>query len=201
MSNFLFEDIHHIIFVQFRMFRQEGFYPVCMFFQSFVGTDVFLLDDIICQILKLCFQSCRQDCQTHNFDQTDVFFFDVMFLCMRMIYAKRILICRQVVSQSQIQFKHIADFSCDRCDRVMWLSICLSKDVCIGVGIASPCTKYMVSQIDQTFLVFAANTQYGQRPFYDAGFHILVSRDLNVFLDRCFCHCKLVIAALIVVMA
>ena len=87
------------------------------------------------------------------------------------------------------------------CDRVMWLSICLSKDVCIGVGIASPCTKYMVSQIDQTFLVFAANTQYGQRPFYDAGFHILVSRDLNVFLDRCFCHCKLVIAALIVVMA
>ena len=42
MSNSSLEDIHHIISLfSSGCFWQEGFYPVRMFFQSFVGTDVF----------------------------------------------------------------------------------------------------------------------------------------------------------------
>ena len=41
---------------------------------------------------KLAFQTSRQYGKTHNFDESYVFFFDVMFVCMRMKNAQRILL-------------------------------------------------------------------------------------------------------------
>ena len=113
-------------------------------------------------------------------------FLNVMILCMRMIYTKRIFLCCDVVSQSQIQFKHIACFTCDRCDRVVRFFVCLCKNKCSFISISSPYFQYMSCQIDQTRRIFVADTKYGKRPFDNAGFHIFKSRNRHMLLNRSF---------------
>ena len=45
--------------------------------------------------------------------------------------------------------------------------------------------RYMCCQINQSRLVFATDTQYGKRPFYNAGFHIFVSWDRHMLFNLC----------------
>ena len=59
--------------------------------------------DRLRQIGKLLFQSGREHRQTHDLDQTDIFFLDVMQLRVRMVNTKRILIRRDVIAEHQIQ--------------------------------------------------------------------------------------------------
>ena len=62
----------------------------------------------------------------------------MMQFCMWMIDTQRMLLGRDVVAQYQIQFKIISTSACNRCDRIVWLSVCLGIDECILIGIASP---------------------------------------------------------------
>ena len=90
-----------------------------MLFQGLICTDILTIYDRIRKGFHLPFQTGRKYSKTHDFDQTDIFLFDMVQLGMRMINPKRMFLCRNVIAQSQIQFKHITAFSGDRCDRIM----------------------------------------------------------------------------------
>ena len=94
-----------VVLVYLIIFRQKFLYPVRMLRKRLIRADVLSFSRIGgLQRCHLIFQTCRQYGKTHNLDQTDIFFFDMMQLCMRMIYAKRMLLGRDVVAQHQIQF-------------------------------------------------------------------------------------------------
>ena len=190
-----------IIFVDILIFRQEFCCPCSMLLNLFIGCNIFAFQDIFFQKLQFFFQSCRKNCQTHNLDQTDIFLFDMVILCMRMINTKRIFLCCNIVSQCQIQFKHISDLTCDRCDRIVRFTVCLCKNKCSFVCIASPHFQYMCCQFYQTIRIFVTDTEYRKRPFYDSRFDIFKSWNSYGFLDRSLCHCEGIMSSLEMIMA
>ena len=157
-SDLFFQNLHHICFRDFFIFRAECFHPVCMFGNFFVASDIFMIYQIVCQDLQFFFQSGWKDCQSHYFDQADVFFLDVMILSMRVIYPQWMFFCRNIITQGKIQFEHAVPHSCDRSDRIVWLSICIRIDECIFICIVSPASEDMICQIYQAFLIFVTNS-------------------------------------------
>ena len=97
------------------------------------------------------FQSGWQHCQSHYFDQADVFFLDVMILSMRVIYPQWMFFCRNIITQGKIQFEHAVPHSRDRSDRIVWLSICIRIDECIFICIVSPASEDMICQSIRRF--------------------------------------------------
>ena len=118
-----------------------------------------------------------------------------------MIYAQGEFLCGDIVSERQIQFKGILHLPGNGSDRIMGLPVGFCVDKGFLVGIASPCVQDMLCQVNQAFLVLVADTDDGQRPFYNACLHILKSRDREMLLDGRLCHGKGIVASLIVVMA
>ena len=116
------------------------------------------------------------------------------------IYAKRMFLCREIIAEYQIKLIIGASSSCDRCDRIVWFTVCLSIDDCILIGVSSPCNKDLVCQFNQTLLIAACDTNHGHRPLYDAGLHIFESCESNLFLDRCLFHCECIMSALEMIM-
>ena len=120
---------------------------------------------------------------------------------MRMIYTERMLLCRNVVAQYQIQLIRIAASSCNRSDRIVRLAVCLGVDECRLVRVASPCEENLVCQIDQTILVCCADTDDRHRPFYNPCLYILISFECDLALHRCLCHGELIMTALEMIVA
>ena len=83
----------------------------------------------------------------------------------------------------------------------MRFAVCLCKNKCCFICIASPHFQYMCRKIDQTIRVFMADTKHRQRPLNDASLYILITRDCHMFLDRSFCHCKCIMTTLKMIMA
>ena len=120
---------------------------------------------------------------------------------MRMVYAKRMLLCRDVVAQYKIQLVFAAAFSCDRCDRVVRLAVCLCKDKGCLICIASPRLQDVVCQVHKALRILMADADHGHRPFYNACLHILIACKCDFFFDRSLCHGKFVVAALEMIVA
>ena len=89
--------------------------------------------------------------QGHNLNETDIFFFDVVVLCMRMIYAQRIFLCSNIISQRQIKLKQIISFTGNGRNGIMRFSLCFRKHKGFLICISSPYLQNMRSKIDQTF--------------------------------------------------
>ena len=67
---------------------------------------------------------------------------------MWMVYSQRMFFGSDVVAQNEIKLKLITPFSCDRSDGVVGLSLRLSKYKSAFIGIAAPCPKDLICQID-----------------------------------------------------
>lgn len=158
--NFFLKDLMNVVLVDVVIFRQEFCCPGSVFLDFFVGSDILAFENVFLEKFQLFFQSRRKNCKSHNLDQTNVFFLDVMILSMRMINTKRMLLCCDIVSQCQVKFIHIADFTRDRSNRIMRLSICLCKNKCRFIGVSSPYFQHMSRKIHQTVRIFVADTKY-----------------------------------------
>ena len=201
ISDLFLKDPVYVVFIYIRIFRKEFRYPGGVLLDLFIGSHVFARQDVFLQKLHLLFQSCREYGESHNLDQSDVLFLDVMILCVRMIYAQRMLLCGDIVSQRQIQLEDVPLLSGDRSDGIVRFPVRLRVDEGVFVGIASPCLQHMCGEIHQALLVFVTDAQHGQGPFHDSGFHILVSGDDYRLLDLRLRHGKGVMAALEMIVA
>ena len=57
-----------------------------MLLKLLVSAQIFAIYDCICESGDLILQPCRKHCQSHDFDQTDIFLFNMMQLRMRVIH-------------------------------------------------------------------------------------------------------------------
>lgn len=101
----------------------------------------------------------REHRQTHDLDQTDIFFLDVMQLRVRMVNTKRILIRRDVIAEHQIQLIEIAILSGNRRDRVVRFSVRLGINKGILIRIAAPCTQHFFAKINQAVRILGTSPQ------------------------------------------
>ena len=98
ISHFFVQNFFNVIFVQMIVFWKEALYPVRMLLNLLIGGNILTFQNVLCKQLQFLLQSCRKNRKSHNLDQTDVLLLNMMILCMRMIYAQRILLCSDVVS-------------------------------------------------------------------------------------------------------
>ena len=136
-ADLLFQNLFHIFCCE-SIFFFQFLYPVGMFFQNFIFSQIFACHNGFAQTFKFTFQTCRKHCQAHNFDQTDVFFLDMVQFRMRMINTQRMFFGRNIIPQNQIHLIHITTFSCDRGDGIVWFSVGFREDKCCLVSVSSP---------------------------------------------------------------
>ena len=115
---------------------------------------------------------------------------------MRVINTERILLGSYIVSQNEIKLVIPVSHSCDRCYRVMGLAVCLCKYERSFVCITAPCCQYLVSKINNSFLVGAAEPYNRHRPFNYTCRNILIAPEAQLRFDRSLCHSKGIVAAL-----
>ena len=118
------------------------------------------------------FQAGRQYGQTHDLDEADVLFFDMVKLRVRMVQAQGMLLRRQVVPQHQIQLVVAAPPSGDGGDGVVGGAIGLRQDHGVLIGVSSPGVQDPVRQSDEFFRIAAGQTDHGHGPFDNAGFYL-----------------------------
>ena len=129
-----------------------------MFCDCVIASDIFALEDVFPEKFHLTFQARWKNGKPHNLDQADIFFLDMMQICVRMVYAKRMLLCGNVVPESQIQLVQTVFHTCDRGDRVVRCAVCLGVDKCILIGVGTPFAENMVRKVNDPLRVFAAQT-------------------------------------------
>ena len=102
-TGFFLDNINDFFFalaLERIIFFLKLIHPVCMFSQSLVCADIFALNYGLSQVFEFCLKAARKHCKAHNFNQTDVFLFDVMKFCMRVIYSKRVLRRCNVIAEN-----------------------------------------------------------------------------------------------------
>ena len=126
-----------------------------------VRAKIFTVQKCGSEVGHLLFESARQNRQTHDLDQTDVFLLDVVQLLMRMIEAHRMFWCGQVVAQHQIQFVLAISHSGNRRDRVVRLAVGFREDHRVGVRIAAPLGENFARQLAELVFIFRRSTVIG----------------------------------------
>ena len=89
-------------------------------------------------ISHLCLQAAGQDGETHDLDEADVFFFDMVELCVGVVDAQRMLRRGDVVAQHQIELELAIPHPGDGGDGVVRLAVGLGVDKAALVGVAPP---------------------------------------------------------------
>lgn len=201
ITNLFLYDFLHVVAVDAVIFWQEASHPCGMLLNLLVGSDVLAFYDVVLEQLQLFFEAGRQNCQSHNLDEADIFFLDIVILGMWMIDTQWMFFGGDVVAQGQIEFIGVSYLAGNRCDGIVWLAVGLCKDESSFIGITTPCFQYMGSQVDEALLILMADTQYGEWPFHDAGFHVFVTWDDNMLFNRSLGHGEGVMSALEVIMA
>lgn len=97
ISNFFMKNLFNIVFIKMIVLRKEFFYPLRMF-SIFSLEATSLPSRIYSSKSSSSSLVAQENCQAHNLDQTDILLLNMMVLCMRMIYAKRIFFCGNIVS-------------------------------------------------------------------------------------------------------
>ena len=131
------------------------------------------LQNDLLQRLHLAEKAGRKNRQSHDLDQADVLFLDVVQLLMRMEDSKRILLRGPVVPKDQIQLKLVAAHSGNRRDGVVRCSFCFCQDFRLRIAVCSPCLKNTVCQCNQSLRILAVKADNRHRPVHNAGLHIL----------------------------
>ena len=147
--------------------------------QFVVLPQVFAVQQGLSEVGHLFFQPSGQDRQTHDLDQADVLFFDMVQFLVRMVEAHRMLWCGQVVPQDQIQFVLAVSHTRNRRNRVVQLAVCLGKNHGFGVRIFAPLGKNFSGQLTELVFVFRVQAKHRHRILHDIAVHILETRNIE----------------------
>ena len=145
-------------------------------------------------------KSCRKNGKSHHLDQADILFFDVVKRRIRVEQPQRSILRGNVVTEHQIANVLVSVLSCNRCDRVMRISVCLRKDEDRCIAVISPCLKYKVTAFRELVTVITLKTNNRHRPLDDARLYprMLCNDEFLFYLS--LLHCEGVSAALEVLM-
>ena len=125
----------------------------------------------------------------------------MMPLGMGVVQSQRMLLGGQIVSEYQIQLEQAIFFTGNGGDGVVRLSVGFRQNTGGFIRISAPAVQDVCSQIHQTLVLFMTDTDYRQRPFHDACFYILKTRNGHGFLYGSRFHGKGIVSALEMVVA
>ena len=111
------------------------------------------------------------------------------------------LLCGDIVTQHQIQLELVSSLSGNGSDGVMRLVIGVGIDKCLFIRIFSPLVQDHICQCNDTISIRTAETDDRHRPCHDTGIHILETGYREGSLYRSFCHGKLVMPTLEMIVA
>ena len=118
-----------------------------------------------------------------------------------MIYAQRVFLGGDVVSQHQVKLVHIAVLAGNGSDGVVRLAVSFRKDESSLIGVASPLGKDNVCQLHKSACVGVSEPYNGHGPLYSSHCNIFKALYLVFLFDICLCHWKGVVSALEMLMA
>ena len=167
-----------------------------MLLQLRIGSRIFSFPDELPEFFHLALEPGRKDRQSHDFDQSDVFFFNMMQLGMGMVHPERMLTGGDIVAQDQVQLIIFSTLSGDGRDGVMIFSLRPGKDESLLIRITAPAPEDPVSQVDQALLIRSADADDRHGPFDDPGADILISFKHKRCLHPRLGHGELISAAL-----
>ena len=187
--------------VYFFILGKEFLNPVGMLAQHFITADVSTVKDGFFQIRHLSVQTGGQDSQSHNLNQSDIFFLNMMQLCMGMIHSKRVLLRGDVIAQNQIQFIISSPFPGYGGNGIMRLSIGFGIDKGRFIRVSAPFFQNYISKGNQSVAVRSGQADNRHRPVDNACPDILVPFYRKVRIHSRFCHGELIVPALEMIMA
>ena len=196
LSDLILDDLVRVICIEFRMSAHEFVTPIRVLGKLVVCAQVFTVQKRGFEVGHLFFQASRQDCQTHNLNQADVFLLDVVQLFVRMVQTHRVLWRGQVVPQDQIQFVLAVPHPRDRCDRVVRLAVCFREDHRLGVAVFAPLCEDYAREVAELLLFRAVQAQDGHRILHDAAVHVLEAQNIERKFRLRFFHRKRMMSAL-----
>ena len=180
---------------------KEFLHPVRMLAKNLIAADIRAFQYCFFQSGHFTVQTGRKHRKTHNLNQADVFLFDMVQLCMRMVNAHGMFFCGNVVAQHQIQFVVVTTFSCDGGNGIVRLPICFSIDKCLFVCVVAPFIKNHVGKGNKPVAVRTGNTDNGHGPVHNSRCYIFKAFYREGFVHAGFGHGEFIVTALEVVMA
>ena len=178
----------------------EALKPCRVLFDALVVGKILACQNRVAHNGDLLLETCGENGKSHDLDQADVFFLDVMYVGMWVINAERMLLGRDVVAEHEIKLEFAVAHTGDRGDRVVRLTVSLGKDEGVSVRIAAPSRENAVSKLDERCFFICAQTNDRHRPLDNASLDVLKATEGDGLFDRCLGHCKGVMTALHVVM-
>ena len=163
LSDLITDDALGVVRVEFRMSTHKLVSPIRVLGKLIVFAQIFAVQKRRPQVSHLFFQPSRQNCKTHDFDQADVLFFDVVQLFMWMVKPHGVLFCRQVIAQHKVKLISAVSHTCDRRNGVVRLAVRFRKDHRVRVGICTPLGKDSARQLAELRLVRAVQAQNRHR--------------------------------------
>ena len=157
-----------------------------------------------CQIVfdfaEFLLESSGQYEKSHNFNDTDTFFLDVVQSFFGVEYAVRMSLVRSVVAEYEIYYVFVFFLAHDRRYRVVLIGS-LADDVYAFVSPVVPCCKYVARCLVNLLFVFAYESDYAVVPVCDIDLDFLVFRALVTCTVAYAHHRKNFETALIVIVS
>ena len=141
-------------------------------------------------------EPARQHRETHDLDEADILFFDVVQLRVRVVDAERKFLTCEIAAQHKVKLKVVPAPPCDWRDRVVGDPARLGEKLPGRVAVAPPGLENDARKVCQPRRLRAAQTQNGHRPADDPAVDVLVARNMEAILDRRAVHRKAVPPAL-----
>ena len=164
---------------------------------------------VICQTLlhnrlnlvELRHKAGRKYGKSHNLDEADIFFFDVVILGMRMEDAKRMLFAGNVAAQCKKDLVSlIFKLAYNRSNRVVRLAISLCVNRGGLVGIVAPCRDDKLRSLECFFSTGGGEAEDGERPLKNCARYLGELLEFKLFRNFRAHHRELVTSALVVIM-
>ena len=113
-------------------------------------------------------EATGKDEQTHDLNEADIFFFDMVQISVGMKEAQGVLIGGAVVAQDEVEAIDAVLFAKGGGDGVVGL-IGVGDDVCVEVGVCAPGGEHGFGEIEERLFVLAAQADAAQGPVDDFG--------------------------------
>ena len=148
------------------------------------------------QIGHFLFQSAGKHGKTHDLDQADVLFFDVVEFLVGVVQPHGMLLRRQVVPQDQIQLIPPLPHTGDGGDGIVGLAVGLRENRRRRVAVGAPLGKDLARQITEVILVLRIQAKHRHRVSHHAAVHVVKAGNLEAKLLLRLFHGECVVAAL-----
>ena len=167
-----------------------------MLAEPLVGSNIVTTHHSGSQVGQLALQAAGQHGKTHDLDEPDVLFLDVVLVGMGMEHTQGMFIRSDVAAQHQIQLVVLPSPAGDGSDGVVGFAVREGDDAHGLIGVAPPGVQDLLTQVGNAAAVSAGETDDAHGPLDDTGGDVLIARKLHFLLNRGSFHGEGIVSTL-----